>query len=652
MGNIFLTVLNISIRSAVLILCVLLIRKAAGKRCNRIMCILWACVAVRLFIPFLFEVPGLPYISVTESIFQKTSDRTSETDLSDKISEIPVQKLFAAEIVAANERKAEQSEAPSDIGTENSGRLAAPSENVTQENKGNNPPGNSSGDYSSIAVMVLAAIWAAGVLALFGYNLVSLLRLRKKLAEGTPDGENVLCDGIAQPFVFGVLRPNIYIPSGLEESVKENVIAHERIHIRRGDHLLRILWTVVLSVHWFNPLVWVAFWKSDCDMEMSCDDAVTKEMSGEAREGYLTSVLQCSRKAAKRGYMTGFADGRLQERVENIVHPKYAGRTFSVVCLSIGIVILTVSCATAGKKEKTSNEVTFSAKTLVCGEDYVAQILPDGTVQITMITDTDGLSEIYPEEVEQWQNMVSLRAGTGVLYGIDKEGKLHYSSRFISGLQDNLNTGFIPNTSVSVSQQMIALPAIKALIEDEELLDGRVLESRCQIMLTKAGTLTVFDLTGLYVEQDDNRVILSEEYVAAFEDSIFLREDGTVGCIDERSAKLKGVEKLKGKNGFCGIAENAISVLGLQENGNVVFGAASYAGIVDQWENVIAICAEGEVVVALHEDGTVSVAMPNSSMSTQMDSVEKWKNIVDVATNGNVIAGMTMDGEVCIAELR
>ena len=171
-------------------------------------------------------------------------------------------------------------------------------------------------------------------------------------------------------------------------------------------------------------------------------------------------------------------------------------------------------------------------------------------------------------------------------------------------------------------------------------------------MLTKAGTLTVFDLTGLYVEQDDNRVILSEKHVAAYEDSIFLREDGTAGCIDERSAKLKGVEKLKEKGGFCGIAENAISVFGLQENGKVVSGSASYSGIVNQWENVIKICAAGEVVVALHKDGTVSVAMPNSSTSTQMDSVEKWKNIIEISTNGEVIAAKTKDGEVVVARLR
>ncbi|MBR6999784.1 MAG: hypothetical protein IKI01_04105 [Lachnospiraceae bacterium] len=652
MENIFLTVLNISIRSAVLILCVLLIRKAAGKRCNRIMCILWACVAVRLFVPFVFEIPGLPYYALTESILEKTPDSIPETDWTDKISEIPVRRLYETEIASANERKEEPSVTPSDNGAENSGQPSAPSENVTQETAGNNPAGISSGDYSSTIIVVLAVIWAVGMLALFAYNSVSLLRLRKKLAEGTPDGEVVRCDEIALPFVFGVLRPRIYIPSDLEKTVKENVIAHEWIHIRRGDHLLRILWTVVLSVHWFNPMVWVAFWKSDCDMEMSCDDAVTKEMSCEEREEYLSSILQCSRKATKRGYMVGFSAGRLKERAVNIAHPKHAGRTLSAVCLSIGMIILTVSCATAGKKAKTLSKVTFSARTIVCGEDYVAQVLPDGTVKVTMLEGATGLCEIYPEEVETWTGIYSIRAGAGVLYGIDQNGRMHSSSRLIKGLQEDLKTGQMPNLPVTVSQQAYALPAIRTLIEEAELLDGRVFESRRQVMLTKAGTLTVFDLTGLYVEQDDNRVILSEKHVAAYEDSIFLREDGTAGCIDERSAKLKGVEKLKEKGGFCGIAENAISVFGLQENGKVVSGSASYSGIVNQWENVIKICAAGEVVVALHKDGTVSVAMPNSSTSTQMDSVEKWKNIIEISTNGEVIAAKTKDGEVVVARLR
>ena len=640
MEKLFLSILNISIRSAVLILCILLIRKAVGKRCNRIMCILWTCVAIRFLMPFLFEIPGLPYIALT-------GNKQAETDWEDKISKIPVRELYETKIASGNEQKAEQTSVPGENSNENNQPLPASSENATQKDSPLNSPEKLRGNRSSSLVMVFAVIWAGGMFAFLLYNLVSLLLLRKKLAEGTHDEGVVLCDGIAQPFVFGVLWPRIYIPSGVEESVKENAIAHERIHIQRGDHLIRILWTVVLSVHWFNPMAWVAFWKSDCDMEMSCDDAVTKGMSGEEREGYLASILRCSRKVARRQYMVGFSAGHMRERAENIVRPKHAGKILSVACLFVGLVFLVTSCATAGKKGKASKAVSFSARTLVCGEDYVAQILPGGTVRVTMIEESEGICEINPKEVQTWTGICTLRAGVGVLYGIDQNGKLHSSSRLNEKMQEYLETGSIPNLPWSFSQQIKTLPALKQFVGEAEMLDGRVFELRPQVMLSKDGTMTVFDLTGVFADSDETRVSLSEKHVAAYVDSIFLREDGTVGCIDEMSAKRKGVEKLKEK--FCGIAENEISVFGLLENGRVVSGSTFYEGLVDRWENVTQICAAGEVVVALHEDGTVSMTLTNRQTDIRTETVEMWNNITEIATNGNVVAGMTKDGKVLIA---
>ncbi|MCD8343167.1 MAG: M56 family metallopeptidase [Oscillospiraceae bacterium] len=129
------------------------------------------------------------------------------------------------------------------------------------------------------APMTIATyLWLAGVTAMAVYAAVSYIRLRRALTAASPLRDNIyLTDGIASAFVLGLFRPRIYLPSSLDAREQPYIIAHERCHIRRGDHIIKALAFAALCVHWFNPLVWLAFILSVRDMEMSCDEAVIRK---------------------------------------------------------------------------------------------------------------------------------------------------------------------------------------------------------------------------------------------------------------------------------------------------------------------------------------------------------------------------------------
>lgn len=165
-------------------------------------------------------------------------------------------------------------------------------------------------------------VWLGGMAVLLIYNLVQLLRLRRRLVGAAKLRDNVYLSGHADtPFVLGLLRPKIYLPSSLPEPERAYIIEHEQHHIRRGDPWIRLLAFAALCIHWFNPLVWVAFTLSGRDMEMSCDEAVMKRMGLEIRAAYSSSLLRLSvGKHPKPGTPLAFGEGDPKRRIRNIMN--------------------------------------------------------------------------------------------------------------------------------------------------------------------------------------------------------------------------------------------------------------------------------------------------------------------------------------------
>lgn len=138
---------------------------------------------------------------------------------------------------------------------------------------------------------VLAALWLAGLAAMLLYAFLSWLRLRLLVREAVPAGDGkYICDRLRDPFILGLFRPCIYLPSDLSEPELGFVLAHERAHLRRRDHIWKPLGWLLLSVHWFNPLVWLAYALFCRDVEYACDESVVGGLDADGRRAYARAL--------------------------------------------------------------------------------------------------------------------------------------------------------------------------------------------------------------------------------------------------------------------------------------------------------------------------------------------------------------------------
>lgn len=167
-------------------------------------------------------------------------------------------------------------------------------------------------------------IWLAGAAAIFIYNIISLVPLRKKLVGAVRLRDNIyFTDYVPSAFVFGVLRPRIYLPSMLSGLEQEYIIMHEQVHIRRKDYLVKVLALIALGIHWFNPFVWLACRLADKDMEMSCDEAVMREIKRDIRAEYSASLLKLATgRRNLSGTFPAFGEGETGDRIKHILRYK------------------------------------------------------------------------------------------------------------------------------------------------------------------------------------------------------------------------------------------------------------------------------------------------------------------------------------------
>ncbi len=188
------------------------------------------------------------------------------------------------------------------------------------------------------------AVWLLGAAALLGYSLVRYILLRRQLRLSMPlEGNVYLADGIATPFVLGLFRPRIYLPSGLGEGEREFILLHERTHIRHGDHILKTAAFLALCLHWFNPLVWLAFRYFSRDMEMRCDESVIARWDGDIRPAYAAALLSL---ATGRQYFTGtplaFGEGDTGSRIRGVL--RYRRPLLGTLVLTALVVALLTAC--------------------------------------------------------------------------------------------------------------------------------------------------------------------------------------------------------------------------------------------------------------------------------------------------------------------
>lgn len=305
MDDVFLKLVNLSISASWLILAVLVLRFVLKKAPKWVMPLLWGVVALRLVCLFSIE---------------------------SALSLIPSAETIPSEIVTETREPVLYEQATLDIVT-----------NPTLPSAAEVPVGVSR-QQAQVDFNIYSVLWLAGMAALLVHALVSAGKLKRKLATAILLRDNIYeSEFVDSPFVFGVVKPNIYLPMHMDEGTAAYVIAHEHAHLARRDHWWKVLSYLVLALHWFNPLVWVAYILFCRDIELACDEKVVKGLDGAARADYSQALLSCAApKRAVAACPLAFGEGNIKTRVKSALH--YKKPAFWVAAAAVLAVVIVAVC--------------------------------------------------------------------------------------------------------------------------------------------------------------------------------------------------------------------------------------------------------------------------------------------------------------------
>ena len=249
---------------------------------------------------------------------------------------------------------------------------------------------------AQLAIMAGTEIWLLGISVMAVYSIVTLMRLQLKLKEATWERDNIyVTDKVSTPFVIGLIRPRIYLPDTLDGEEKRYILMHEQIHIRRKDHIVKIVSFLTLCIHWFNPLVWAAFFLSGKDMEMSCDEAVIRRIGSGVKKKYTSSLLSMATgKRIVSGIPLAFGEGDTGSRIKNVL--RYRKPAAVVVFLTAAVCIVSAILLSANPSAAARNAETDPPRQVYYG--VVSEVVSDpplgGTVQKLLIIPGAGEMEI------------------------------------------------------------------------------------------------------------------------------------------------------------------------------------------------------------------------------------------------------------------
>jgi len=354
MEALFLKIINMSITATWLVLAILAVRLLFHKVPKWVICLLWGLVAVRLTCPFSIE-SVMSFLPSAESL-PKDIIYTAHPQIQSGI-------VFIDDAVNS---MLSSSMTP----------VETYSTNTTQ-----------------IWSFLLSRIWLFGIALMLLYSLISYLLIRKKVAAAIPLRQNIKrCDFIDSPFAIGFFVPVIYLPTKLEKRDWEHVIAHEQAHICRCDHWWKPMGFLLLSVHWFNPILWLAYILLCRDIEAACDEKVICNMDQETRRAYSSALLKCSvRQRSITACPLAFGEGGIKERISHVMN--YRKPSFWIRFVSMALVLfLSVTLLTDPLQRHDPDKV------------YPQSVLQDPD---RILVDVDGGADIvYEKDTEVYKALV------------------------------------------------------------------------------------------------------------------------------------------------------------------------------------------------------------------------------------------------------
>ncbi len=318
MSAVFLKILNMSITASWLILAVILARVLLKKTAKWIPCLLWALVAVRLICPFSFEsvlslVPSSETIPENIALQHTPAINSGITFVNDAVNPVIAESFSPVQTNSVNPLQ--------------------------------------------IVIPAAAAVWIAGIAVMLAYALISYLKLRKTVSACVPVEEGILaCDEVRSPFILGVFRPIIYVPSSMSGETLEYVIRHEKAHLQRHDHWWKPLGFLLLSVYWFNPLCWIAYILLCRDIEMACDEKVIHSMDKDGIAAYSQALLDCSYpRRSIAACPLAFGEAGVKERVKGVLNYKKPA-FWIILAAAAACVVLAVCLMTDPFSERSLSE--------------------------------------------------------------------------------------------------------------------------------------------------------------------------------------------------------------------------------------------------------------------------------------------------------
>ena len=349
MEALFLKLVNMSISASIIVLAILLARIFMRKAPKWVNVAVWVLVALRLCLPFSLQselslVPNTEKSIVSIASENEVKEVTGETVVTPSVENLsPETEVPSAPVIPNNpdfENETQQGE-------------SAPAPTVPESVK---PAVSEKADYTQIILNILIAVWLVGITIMLTYMIVSYVKIYFRIREGAPDTDNtVLCDRINTAFIMGIVKPTIYLPSNLDERYKKYVIAHESAHLKRKDYLWKLIAFILLTVYWFNPLVWVAYIMLCRDIEFACDEKVIKTLGESCKADYSEALLNCSiKKRAVNINPLAFGEVSVKDRIINILN--YKKPSLWITIISLILVVCIAVCFMTDPVDKTDKK--------------------------------------------------------------------------------------------------------------------------------------------------------------------------------------------------------------------------------------------------------------------------------------------------------
>ena len=407
MHRLFPIVCNMSLTAGVVILAVLAVRLLLRRAPKVFSYALWAVVLFRLLCP----VSVTSAVSLMGALGAPAQERTQRTSA---VEYVPADRIRGT---APAVTQLPQTPLPAETGGAVNAAPADTAPEAVPATSFNEP------------VFILTLIWLAGMVLLLAYSLVSLLRLRRRLVGTVRLRDNIyLADHIPSPFVMGLFRPKIYLPSTLTETERGYILRHEQYHLRRRDHLVKFLSFLALCIHWFNPLVWAAFVLSGKDMEMSCDEAVVRELGEDIRADYSASLLSLATgRRIVAGMPLAFGEGDTGSRIRNLLNWKRPRPWVMAVCavVCVGLIAL---CAANPKGSGTPTEDPPAGQTetgqWLSVEAYVQHVMLSQTEAQYCTENADGTVSGQPHTAAVTDRKLEYLTKGGEVAGLAPDGVL------------------------------------------------------------------------------------------------------------------------------------------------------------------------------------------------------------------------------------